>query len=65
MAIDAYNMSVRLPVDSTHNTVSKPEEDDIPNPKREIKPLPITPFKGVTSTGKPTMVQSFMKGEKK
>ena len=26
MAIDAYNMSVRLPVDSTHNTVTKPRE---------------------------------------
>lgn len=57
---------IKMILDSTHNTASKPEEDDIPNPKREIKPLPITPFKGVTSTSKrDKMVQSFMKGEKK
>ena len=63
MAIDAYNMSVRLPVDSTHknNTVSNPhstvdEEIEEHNKmmadiKERIKP-------------KPTMVQSFMKGGK-
>jgi hypothetical protein len=67
IAIENYNKHYQQhePSDSTHNIASKPEEDDIPNPKREIKPLPITPFKGVTSTSKPQMVQSYMKGEKK
>jgi hypothetical protein len=46
-----------------NNTVSKEEIEDISNPTREIKPLPITAFKGVT-TDKPksTMVQTFEKG---